>query len=230
MATNTYTAVPKYNSEDHGQPLVVAYVLEDTENYQSTTLEREKRQRITACYGIGVCLCCTAFILLMFFLIPRVPVIYYESTVLDLTALPLKVVQYYEVQNRNYYSVTLSNFDQLTLVSEDIPVEIITPTSSTTVYFQFVGIGHLQNSSEILIESRQSNNFQLEYYTNATLAELYAVSAECYSSNGVSFYTSGSLQSSTYFKKNYDVPLSKLFHTCCHIYVPMLIYIWLLTW
>lgn len=208
MASNTYAAVPKYNSEDQGQPLVTGYVVDDSENYQATILEREKRERLTACYGFSICTCCTLFILLMYFLIPRVPVIYYQSTILDLT-LPLKVVQYYEVQNRNYYSITLSNFNQLTLESEVIPVS----TSTTTVYFQFIGFGHLLNSSQILVDSRESNTFQLEYYSNATFADLYAVSNECYSSSGVSFYTSGSLQSSTYFKKNYDIPLSKRF--CC---------------
>ena len=81
--------------------------------------------------------------------------------------------------------------------------------------FQFVGNGKLQSGDSFMTHSRSSSDFSVIYYSNSTIADLFAISARCFSADGINFYDSGSFDSSTAFGYYYPVSINNVVNYHC---------------
>lgn len=163
---------------------------------KETQARRDLRPTIIVT-NVLCCLCCLIF-LLLFFLLPRYPVGYLESTTVYLTD-PIKVVQTYEVWNPSFYPISLNNFKSIDLKSD----LIIASTPNGTLTYQFTAQGELYNANHVHIPLRQSRHFSLSYLANSTALDLIALTDQCYSPDGISFYTDGHFDFTTSLSPGY---------------------------
>jgi hypothetical protein len=179
---------------------VYAHKVEDSQNgYEmdsdDASIKRRKRNR-----AIGIVSILLVLFLLLFFLIPRTPRMTYQSTTVYFTTIPLQVEQTYSIQNTNFYSLTLNNFDNLKISSA-----IYKGTNGDLFQFEASGIG----PSSFIISSRQSKTLTLLYNSTSTPLDTLVVSSQCSTDGGLPLLTSGSLDSRTLFGYPRNLPFSK---------------------
>lgn len=81
--------------------------------------------------------------------------------------------------------------------------------------FQFIGNGKLQSGDSFMTHSRSSSYFSVIYYSNSSITDLIAISARCFSADGINLYDSGSFDSSTAFGYYYPVPINNVVNYHC---------------
>ncbi len=96
------------------------------------------------------------------------------------------------MHNPNYYDLILSNFDHL---YAETAVLVLT-TFNMTVTYKFAGNGQLVGGSYVTIPALSSQTFGVAFYSNATAADVTAVSTYCFT-NGITWHYSGSITTST---------------------------------
>ena len=169
-------------------PLLASYDNRQTTSVQAGYSSYDDRTRLTKqrrnVFGAACCCCCTLF-LLLFFLIPRSPVLLYQSAVI--TTKPYQLVQTYKVSNNNPYSITLSNVN--TVVSSYI-------YSGPFVGQTLFAFGNLQGSGQVEIDSTSFTYVNVAYNFTSTTPGLVAASvAQC--SSGDVYVTQGTFDFTT---------------------------------
>lgn len=139
---------------------------------------KAKPKKSACCCSIMCALCCAIF-LILFFLIPRRPWTTYESTVVTFN--PYRVVQKYNVKNRNMYSLKLSDLD----------LEITTNIEGQA---DLVGYGQfLTEGNSYTIPKNSEEDIEIVYIYNATAQQVAAANQQCFSSDGVKYKTTGTV-------------------------------------
>lgn len=187
----TVVATPYHHGDSNvfASPLLDNYDGRNTGSVQAAYSSYDDRYRVTKnrrnVFGAACCCCCTLF-LLLFFLIPRSPVLSYQSAVI--TTKPYQLVQTYKVSNNNPYSITLSNVN--TVVSSYIYTS--GPFYGQTLF----AFGNLQGAGQVEIESTSVAYVNVAYNFTSTTAGLVAASAlQCCS--GDVYVTQGTFDFST---------------------------------
>jgi hypothetical protein len=133
-----------------------------------------------------------------------------QSSSADFYQSPIKVYQTYQAQNPNYYSITLTDFNNLVMQ---------TPTYSYTVNdvtysYTFIAYG---SGSTVSVASQDSATFTLVFNASATPADMIVLSNVCTTDNGVKVTTTGNFDCTTSLGKYYTLPFSK-----CHYWLVMI--------
>ena len=174
-------------------PSTVLFVTQQNPYQQFQALPPENKKRY-CCYG---CSCCCIFMvvvfLLLFFFIPRVPYAKYESTVVTFN--PYTVTQTYKVYNRNMYSLKLSNWD-------------MSVSTSTTLGTFTSGNGQLEDDdNSLVVPANSQKEMSLVYLYNVTLQQQQSINQQCFSSSGVTYTTTGTVDMSMWFHSFNDIDL-----------------------
>ena len=178
----------------YASPLLDSYDGRNSDGRNSNNIQQhsvyssyDDRYRVTKArrnmFG-GICCCCCTLFLLLFFLIPRSPVLTYQSAAV--TTSPYQLLQTFKVTNNNPYSITLSSVN--TVVSTYIYTN--GPLQGETLY----AFGSLQGSVDI--GSLSYSNVNVAYnFTSSTPGLVAASVLQCCS--GEIFVTEGTFDFST---------------------------------
>lgn len=158
-------------------PVTLTYIVAQPYNpyQQFQALPTKKKQ----CCGAGCCAFSIITFLLLFFLIPRLPRVQYISSSASFN--PYTVSQTYKVYNRNMYSLTWKNWD----------MTVSTSTNSGTFTS---GNGQLDDDDDsFVVAAHSTKEFTLVYVYNITSAQQQSITTQCFSSAGVTYKTTGSV-------------------------------------
>lgn len=202
--SGTTSNAPLMSNQQYSNPPVQAtaynYAQPQTQHYNAKTVYVDKggveRKRYIGCGSC--CACCCAIFLILFFFIPRPPRAYFESTYVTFN--PYTVTQTYSVRNSNMYSLTLSNFDMK--VSTDLDG------------YDLIGYGILKNDNgTAVVPALSKRDIQLYYIFNATSTQISNSYLECFSSDGVTYKTTGTVDMKTWSANFHSVDLGPYYST-----------------
>lgn len=162
-------------------------------------------QRKRTVFAALMCCFCILLFLLLFFLIPRAPVISYESSTAYFNKIPMQVTQTYNVKNTNYYSITLSNFNNLVMNSNTYTLTTETSGGSHSYSFTFVAYGQGPTTT---IASQDTVSLTLLYNSSSIAADTAVIGSYCYKT-GITMYTTGNFDCSTSLGRYYTLPFRK---------------------